>query len=87
RSRMAKRENFFGDDYVILELDTFHDKQRSFVFFINPLGVQLDAKRTEGQDTDFDFETQWQSDGRLTSDGYVCMMAIPFKSLRFRNTP
>ncbi|MFZ6871759.1 DUF5916 domain-containing protein [Undibacterium sp. Di27W] len=87
KARMAKRQDFLGDDYVILELDTFHDKQRSFVFFINPYGVQLDAKRTEGQETDFDFETQWQSDGQLTSDGYVAMMAIPFKSLRFRSAP
>ena len=86
RARIAKREAFDGDDFVTLDLDTFHDKRRSFTFFVNPYGVQLDAKRTDGQDLDVEFDTQWQSDGRLTPDGYVVKMAIPFKSLRFNNT-
>jgi hypothetical protein len=87
RARMGKRKDLFGDDVTILELDTFHDKQRSFMFWVNPYGVQLDAKRTEGQEADFDFETQWQSDGQITADGYVTMIAIPFKSLRFKSGP
>ncbi|MBY0572129.1 MAG: carbohydrate binding family 9 domain-containing protein, partial [Undibacterium sp.] len=85
RARIAKRDDFEGDDFVILELDTFHDKRRAYTFFVNPYGVQFDAKRTEGLDMDSDFETQWQSDGQMTEDGYVSMMAIPFKSLRFQN--
>ncbi|MBY0574726.1 MAG: carbohydrate binding family 9 domain-containing protein [Undibacterium sp.] len=85
RARIAKRENIFGDDFVILDLDTFHDKRRSFTFFVNPYGVQLDAKRTDGLDIDRDFDTQWESEGQLTSDGYVAKMAIPFKSLRFKS--
>ncbi|MBI1834834.1 MAG: hypothetical protein HYR92_03565, partial [Burkholderiales bacterium] len=40
RARIAKRENIEGDDLVILELDTFHDKRRSFSFLVNPYGVQ-----------------------------------------------
>jgi hypothetical protein len=85
RSRIAKREDIEGDDLVILELDTFKDLRRAFVFEANPLGVQLDAKRTEGQDMDYQFNTQWESEGQLTEDGYVVKMAIPFKSLRFEN--
>ncbi|MDP3785786.1 MAG: DUF5916 domain-containing protein, partial [Undibacterium sp.] len=85
RARLAKRENFEGDDFVILELDTFHDQRRAFTFSVNPYGVQLDAKRTEGLDLDMSFETQWQSDGIITADGYVALMAIPFKSLRFKH--
>ncbi len=83
RSRIARREDIFGDDDVILELDTFLDKQRSYVFFVNPFGVQLDAKRTAGLPLDYVFDTQWKSEGKLTKDGYVAMLAIPFKSLRF----
>lgn len=85
RARIAKRENTDGDDIVILELDTFNDKRRSFSFFINPYGVQLDSKRTEGFDPDLNFDTQWESEGQLTDDGYVVRVAIPFKSLRFKN--
>ena len=85
RARIAKREAFDGDDFVTLDLDTFNDKRRSFTFFVNPYGVQLDAKRTEGLDMDIEFDTQWLSEGQLTSDGYVVKIAIPFKSLRFTN--
>lgn len=83
RANIAKRENIMGDDEVVLELDTFHDKQRAFVFHANPHGVQFDGKRTEGLGIDFNFDTQWQSEGQLTQDGFVVSMAIPFKSLRF----
>lgn len=86
RARIAKREDIDGDDLVILELDTFKDQRRSFVFEVNPLGVQIDGKRTEGQDIDYQFNTQWESEAQLTEDGYVVKMAIPFKSLRFENS-
>ena len=84
RARIARREDLPGDDAVILDLDTFHDRQRSFRFYVNPYGVQMDARHTEGPGPDFNFDTQWQSDGRLTDDGYVVTLAIPFKSLRFK---
>lgn len=86
RANISKRDNIMGDDEVMLELDTFRDKQRTLVFHVNPYGVQLDGKRTEGQGFDFNFDTQWQSDGQLTNDGFVAMMAIPFKSLRFKSS-
>ncbi|TXI90506.1 MAG: hypothetical protein E6Q34_08815, partial [Burkholderiaceae bacterium] len=85
RARIAKREDTDGDDIVILELDTFRDKRHSFSFFVNPYGVQLDSKRTEGFDPDINFDTQWESEGQLTDDGYVVRIAIPFKSLRYKS--
>lgn len=83
RARIARRENIFGDEGVQILLDTFDDDQRAFVFAANPYGVQLDSKLTEGQGYDYNFDTQWKSDGVVTRDGYVTMFSIPFKSLRF----
>lgn len=85
RAHIGKREDLDGDDIVILELDTFRDKRHAFTFFVNPYGVQLDAKRTEGFDLDVNFDTQWESEGQLTEDGYVVRIAIPFKSLRYKS--
>lgn len=84
RARLTKREAMFGDDFVGIVLDTFHDRRRAYAFLANPLGVQADLVTTEGQGDDMSFDTVWQSRGRLTEDGYVVWMAIPFKSLRFR---
>src|SRR6266496_5271320 len=87
RAGLAKREDIVVDDGVALYLDTFHDRTHAYLFQANPLGVQLDGLVTDGQDDDFSFDAVWQSDGRLTPDGYVVRFAIPFKSLRFPRTP
>jgi hypothetical protein len=92
RARMSRREDIFSDDNVEIMLDTFHDKRRAYAFQTNPLGVQWDAIWTEiphadslGNISNFDssFDTVWSSRGKLTKQGYVVWMSIPFKSLRF----
>src|SRR5207247_4638399 len=83
RATLANREDVHNDDGVAVYLDTFHDRKRAYVFWANPLGVQLDGIMTEGQDDDYSFDTVWQSEGHLTPEGYVVRFAIPFRSLRF----
>ncbi len=87
RARMSKREAILSDEVVGIILDTYHDKRRAYEFLANPLGIQLDGVTTEGENDDFSFDTLWKSDGRLTSFGYVVLMQIPFKSLRFSASP
>jgi hypothetical protein len=90
RARMTPRERFQGDDKVDLFLDTFKDKRRAYVFTSNPLGVQMDGRwmesRTQGN-FDSSFNALWHSEARITEQGYVVLMAIPFKSLRFPTLP
>ena len=86
RARMAKREDIFSDDVVGVILDTYHDRQRGYDFFVNPYGVQADAIETEGQGDDFSFDTLWYSEGRLTPEGYAAILTVPFRSLRFART-
>lgn len=83
RARMGRREAVFGDDAVGVMLDTFNDKQRAYLFVVTPLGIQADGIITEGQNDDMSFDTVWRSRGMRTDFGYVVLMTIPFKSLRF----
>ena len=83
RARLSKREDILNDDTVVVILDTWHDHQRAYEFFVNPLGIQAEAIESEGQGDDFSFDTLWYSEGRLTPDGFVAALIIPFKSLRF----
>ena len=83
RAHMSKREDIFNDDVVGVMLDTFHDQRHAFEFFVNPFGIQLDGTVVEGQNDDYSFDTLWHSEGRLTADGFIVLLAIPFKSLRF----
>ena len=82
RARMSRREDTPGDDSVSVFLDTFHGGQEAYYFSANPLGIQSDGILT-GSSGDGRFDTLWHSDGQLTSDGYITLLAIPFKSLRF----
>jgi hypothetical protein len=84
RARLGRRDQIFEDDYVEIDLDTFHDHRRAYQFWSNPLGVQLDNIWTEGQGPDMSFDTVYHSRGQLTDQGYVVWMAIPFDSLRFK---
>lgn len=45
--------------------------------------MQADALWTEGSGADYSFDTVWDSPGRLTRQGYIIWMAVPFRSLRF----
>jgi hypothetical protein len=83
RARLSRREDVLDDDTVEIMLDTFHDHRRAYAFIANPLGVQLDALWTEGQDFDPSFDTVWNSAGKVTDQGFVVWFAIPFRSLRF----
>jgi uncharacterized protein DUF5916 len=96
RARMTRREDIFSDDSAEIMIDTFHDARRAYAFAANPFGIQWDAlwtegsigKGTAGDYTGFDssFDTVWHSEGRLTGRGYILLISIPFKSLRFPNT-
>src|SRR5260370_33794989 len=86
RARIPRREDIGPEhDEVQLYLDTFNDKRSSYGFMINPLGVQYDYIWTEENGYDSSWDTVWYSSGKVTSNVYVAMMSIPFRSLRFPN--
>ncbi len=83
RAHQNRRENIGGDDLVEVILDPFGDEQRGYTFIVTAAGVQWDAMWIEGSGFDETWDTVWSSRARLTEQGYVVWMAIPFKSLRF----
>ena len=87
RANLSSRENIGGDDRVGLTIDTFNDQRTALSFHATPLGIQWDARWTEGSSLragfDTTFEAVWDSEGELTDQGYIVRMAIPLRSLRF----
>ncbi len=87
RGTLTRRENIDNsDDWVEVALDTFSDGRRAYLFDCNPLGVQWDAQHSEISGENASFDTVWDSRGRITDQGFVVWMSIPFKSLRFPET-
>ncbi len=75
-------DTFIQDDHVLIMIDSFNDERRGFQFRVNPLGVQADAFNSELAE-DWSWDAIWNSAGRITDEGYVVEIAIPFNQLRF----
>jgi hypothetical protein len=82
RATIAKRDAIFDDDTVRILFDTYDDQRRAYVLWFNPLGIQADGIHTEGVGIDYSVDVVMESKGRITSEGYVVEVAVPFKSLR-----
>ena len=87
RARMLRRELIDDDDQVGLWLDTFHDQRHAYYFYSNPYGIQQDGLFAENGGPDNSFDTVWHTTSKLTGNGYMVMVEIPFKSLRFKREP
>ncbi|CAN5766240.1 DUF5916 domain-containing protein [soil metagenome] len=86
RATLQQRDQIWNDDFVGLIIDPRGNASLGYFFFANPLGVQGDMQATpQGEDPSIDFI--YQTAGRITADGYVVEMAIPFSSLRFPDAP
>ena len=84
RARMLRRELIDDDDQVGLWLDTFHDQRHAYYFYSNPYGIQQDGLFAESGGPDNSFDTVWHTSTKINGQGYMVMVEIPFKSLRFR---
>ena len=86
RAHLARRENILNDDFVTVNLDPFQDRQRGVEFQVNPYGVQADAAWSEQQSNngpDYSYDQVWDSDAKITTKGWMAMIALPFRSIRF----
>jgi hypothetical protein len=87
RARLSHREEMDADDSVELLLDTFNDRRRAYVYTVNPRGVQGDGLWTEGKEINLSYDAIWSSKAKVTSQGFIALISVPFKSLRFPATP
>lgn len=87
RANLASRENIGGDDSVEITIDTFNDQRTAYTFRVTPLGMQWDARWTEGFSNRAGFDTTWEavwdSDGVVNDKGYMVSIAVPLRGLRF----
>ncbi|MFN2317510.1 MAG: DUF5916 domain-containing protein [Gemmatimonadales bacterium] len=87
RSSLTDRDRIGQDDYVGVVLDTYGDASWAYLLFANPRGIQADRRYAEGRGDDARMDIIYHSRGRVTDDGYLVEMAIPFSSLRFPPRP
>ncbi len=85
RATMCQRDQFFGDDCVMVLIDTYGDASWAYEFFVNPYGVQKDLLWTNIVGEDSGYDLIWNSAAKITQSGYQVELAVPFTSIRFPN--
>lgn len=77
-----------SDGFSIV-LDTYKDRTNGFYFGINPFGVQREGLIVNGgatsDDLSFTWDNKWYSESKILNDSWVCEIAIPFKTIRFKH--
>jgi hypothetical protein len=76
-----------GDGFGLI-IDTFQDRQNAYGFLTNPGGAQRDSLGYDnGRRNDANWHGVWFVRTRVHPDGWSLEYAIPFRTLRFPETP
>ena len=76
-----------GDIFGVT-VDTFHDRRNGYMFETNPAGAKFDGQVfNEGREFNRDWDGVWYVETLRTDRGWQTEIAIPFKTLRFRESP
>ncbi|WP_198044993.1 carbohydrate binding family 9 domain-containing protein [Spirosoma montaniterrae] len=76
--------NFGRNDNFIFFMDTFDDQTNGFTFGTNAAGAQWDGLLYEGSRANLSWDNKWTSVVRNYADRYVLELAIPFKTIRYK---
>ncbi len=79
-----KRDNYGKSDEFALLLDPQGQKTNGYGFGVNALGAQTEVLLTN-EDADESWDNRWFSAVRRYPDRWTVEMAIPFKTLRFKD--
>jgi hypothetical protein len=83
-ARLARRDDEVESDYIELLLDSYNDNQTDFEFHINASGTRVDLLGyDDGQEEDYSWDPVWEVKTRITEQGWVAEVRIPFKMLRY----
>ena len=74
------------DDNIRIALDTYDDDRNAYMFEVGVLGTQDDALISDESSTDWNWEGIYTTEARITEEGWVLEIEIPFTTIRFDDT-
>ena len=78
--------NIIENENLSVSLDTFYDRRNGFMFQTNPLSALREQAFTDEVNINSNWNTVWQVKSGRFEGGWTVEMAIPFKSLRYRES-
>lgn len=80
-----RRDFSFGrNDNFLAFIDTYNDQTNGFSFGASAAGAQWDGLQANGGFVSLDWDCKWLSEVKQYSDRWVIEMAIPFRSIRYK---
>ena len=88
RSILQREGRIDEDDHIWIGLDTYHDGRNAYLFEVNSFGTQGDGLITDESmgSGAWNWEGVYRSEGRVTDEGWVLEVAIPFTTIRFEDS-
>lgn len=89
RSILHREGRIDQDDHIWIGLDTYNDDRNAYIFELNSFGTQGDALFNDESMTldDWNWEGVYESEARVTDEGWTLEVAIPFTTIRFSDEP
>lgn len=82
RTYLSRRDEVNGADFFLVVFDSYNDRATGYEFMVTAAGVQFDAIATPSNE-DPSWDAVWSSAARITDEGWVAEMEIPYSQLRF----
>jgi hypothetical protein len=74
-------------DGITLLIDSLHDRRSGFTFIANPAGAKRDVQLFNDGSGTPDWDGVWDVKASTNRDGWIAEFVIPFKTLRFSDSP
>ncbi len=95
-NQLTERDRVGITDWFAVVIDAYQDGQNGVGFLVTPAGIQVDIKYSlvggggggpggpvfSGERS---WDAVWKSNARITPDGWVAEIAIPYSAIRFPN--
>jgi len=81
--RLARRDRPWDADYISISIDPYHDHRTGFYFTVNAAGIEGDGLMYNDTRRDSDWDGVWDSSVKITEDGWVAEVKIPYHTIRF----
>ncbi|MBK8721513.1 MAG: carbohydrate binding family 9 domain-containing protein [Saprospiraceae bacterium] len=84
---LTQRDEVGNTDWFSVLIDTYQDGIHAVEFKVTASGIQIDSKVTNTSNFDPKWNAVWKSAVKITKDGWVCEMMIPYAALRYKTKP
>lgn len=82
-ARTARRDNRVDSDSITVVLDTRHDHDSGYFFWINAAGVLADGQMHDDNRLNDSWNGVWYGKAKITARGWTAELKIPYSILRF----